>query len=213
MIKAVIFDMDGVVADTRTLDYAADYVVLKSIGVVKTFEQYLKYTGIPARQIYTKVAAEEGKKVDVDKMLGKREIEIEKNATKKILKPSPGFDELAKELHKKGYKVALATSSLSSKVEKVLGVRNCFDLIITGSDVSNNKPAPDVYIEAVGRLGLSEEECIAVEDSPTGIASAKSAGLKCIALITPYIDEQDLNSADIKVKSLNEINASMIDNI
>ncbi len=216
MIRAVIFDMDGVVADTETVDFIADYNVLKSIGAVKSEKDYIKLTGLPARHIYSRICSEKNIDADVNELLKKREIEFEKALASKILKPSIGFNELLKKLKEKGYKVALASSSSRRKVEQVLAalkLKNAFSLVVSANDIKMNKPAPDIYVEAAKRLNLSPDECIAVEDSETGVHSAKSAGLKCIALRTKQTAEQDLSAADTVVESLKDINADKLDKI
>lgn len=216
MIKAVIFDMDGVVADTATVDFIADYNVLKSIGAVKSEKDYVRSAGVPARHTYNRILSEKNISADVNEMLKMREKELEKALSSKVLKPSSGFTELLKKLKEKDYKVALASSSSRKKIDNVLAalkLKNTFSLIVSANDVEMNKPAPDIYMEAAKRLNLSPDECIAVEDSETGVHSAKSAGLRCIALRTSQTAEHDLSAADIIVESLKGINVEKLDAI
>ncbi len=216
MIRAVIFDMDGVVVDTETVDFIADFNVLKSIGAVKSEKDYVKLTGLPARHIYNRILSEKNIDADVNDLLKLREIEFEKALASKILKPSIGFNELVKKLKEKGYKVALASGSSRKKIEHVLAalkLTNAFSLVVSANDVKMNKPSPDIYIEAARRLNLGPEECIAVEDSETGVTSAKSAGLKCIAIRTKQTAEQDLSAADAVIGSLKDINADKLDRV
>ncbi len=216
MIKAVIFDMDGVVADTETIDFIADCNVLKSIGAVKSDKDYVRSVGMPARYTYNRILSQKNIDADVNELLNKREIEFEKALASKRLKPSVGFSELAKKLKERGYKVALASSSSGRKIGQVLSalkIKGAFALVVSANDVKRNKPSPDIYIEAASRLNLSAEDCIAVEDSETGVASAKSAGLKCIALRTEQTAEQDLSAADVIVSSLKDIKVEALDRI
>lgn len=219
MIKVVIFDMDGVVADTHIINSIADFNVLKAVGVAKTAKIekiYVKFAGLPERQIYNMIISGNKIDADVNSMLQRREAEIERALASKGLKPSNGFNELAKKLKAKGYKVALASSSSRRKIDNVLSalkLENTFSLIVSANDVEMNKPAPDIYLEAARRLNLGPEECVAVEDSETGVTSAKSAGLKCIALRTRQTAEHNLSAADMTVESLKGINVDGLDRI
>ncbi len=220
MMRAVIFDMDGVVADTETVAFIADCKVLKSVCAIKG-EGYLRRRledgiGIPARQVYNRILSENKIDSDVNELLKRREAEVEKALASKILKPSSGFNELVKNLKEKGYKVALASSASRRTMENVLSalkIKGDFSLIVSADDVKMNKPAPDIYLDAARRLNLGPDECFAVEDSETGVHSAKSAGLKCIALRTKQTAEHDLSSADVIVSSLKEIKVEALDRI
>ncbi len=216
MIKAVIFDMDGVVADTETAAFMADCRVLKSIGAVKSEKDCPRTAGLPARQIYSRMLSERKINADVNEILRKRELEIEKALSSRRLAPSSGFSELLRKLKGKGYKAGLASSASRRTIDNVLAalkLKNAFSIIVSADDVDMNKPAPDVYIEAARRLNMSPDECVAIEDSETGVASAKSAGLKCIALRTEKTAGHDLSAADAVVNSLRDIKVEALDRI
>lgn len=216
MIRAVIFDMDGVVADTETVAFIADCNVLKSIGAVKSEKDYVRSVGMPARQVYNRILNEKDIDADVNELLEKREAEVGRVIASEGLKQAGGFNEIVRKLKEKSYKVALASSASRRTVNKVLAalkLRNVFSLIVSADDVKMNKPAPDIYIEAARGLNMSPEECVAVEDSETGVTSAKSAGLKCIALRTEQTAEHDLSAADVIVKSLKEIKVDALDKV
>ncbi len=216
MIRAVVFDMDGVVADTGTVGFIADYSVLKSIGAVKSEKDFVRSVGMPARHTYNRILSEKNIDADVNELLNKREAEVERAIASKGLKPSVGFNEIVKKLKARGYKVALASSASRRTVDNVLSalrLNNVFYLVVSANDVKMNKPAPDIYIEAARRLNLSPDECVAVEDSETGVASAKSAGLKCIALRTEQTAEHDLSAADVIVSNLRDIKVEALDRI
>ena len=78
-------------------------------------------------------------------------------------------------------------------------------MVVAGDDVLNTKPAPDVYVQAVEKLGVEKSFCVAVEDSATGVASAKTAGLRVIAVPNRYTRWQDLSGADVRVESLDQV--------
>jgi HAD superfamily hydrolase (TIGR01509 family) len=216
MIKAVIFDMDGVVVDTEKLNFTADSNVLKSVGIVVDESEYVKYTGNPARKIYTEILKDRGKTEDIEAMLASREGEI-KNALQEVdLKTNPGFTELVEKLKAGNYILALASSSPKTKVEDVLEylkLEDTFSLVITGSDVTKNKPEPDIYLETAKRLGVSSEECVVIEDSATGVAAAKKAGMMCIVLSTKHTSDQNVSGADKTVENLALIDIKDVEKI
>lgn len=88
-----------------------------------------------------------------------------------------------------------------------------FSTIITADDVAKHKPAPDVYLQAADKLGVSFKDCIVFEDAPSGIKAAKNAGMKYIAVRTPYVDLSYLTEADLIVESLALVDMRVIDHI
>ncbi len=129
------------------------------------------------------------------------------------MKPSPGFHELVNRLAQAGMRLALASNSDRIHVDRVvdqLGIRGFFDLIVTGDQVPQGKPGPDIYLLAVSQLNVLPRECVALEDSQPGIESAKAAGLYCIAVPTLFTRHQDLSRADLIGSFLEEITLDVL---
>lgn len=211
-MRAVCFDMDGTIADTEGINFKADFKVIKDAGANISEGEYLQLTGKPAKQIYQQIIDEQKLDANLNDMLLQREVEIENNL-KDGLAREEGLNELMILIRAHGMKIALTTSSTRRKTKNILKALNLeydFDIIVTGSDVKNNKPAPDVYKLAAEKLKLKPSECIAVEDSVTGILSAKSAGMKCIGIKHIKTKTQDLSKADILVNNLKEITLDML---
>ena len=131
------------------------------------------------------------------------------------LQSLPGIDALIKLCTERGIILALASSSTKEQVDVILdkfsansrNLRQIFQTIITGDDVKARKPAPEIYNRTVKNINVDKQFCLAVEDSPAGVQSAKSAGLKCIALKSIFIPQSQLQSADILVDRIDEITA------
>ncbi len=211
MIKAVIFDMDGVVVDTAQLNFLADSKVLGSVGLNISKEEYIKHTGKPGRQIYDEILKQHKIAADLEALAAKREDHI-KNAMRELnLKPNPGFHELVAKLKANNYAIALASSSSKTKVQNVLSflkLEDTFATVVTGSDVTKSKPAPDIYLETAKRLRLKPGECAVIEDSESGILAAKNAGMMCIALLTEHTKDQNTSIADKIVDGFKSISIS-----
>jgi HAD superfamily hydrolase (TIGR01509 family) len=120
----------------------------------------------------------------------------------------PGAHEFISRCRKKGFKLALATSADQVKMEinlKGIGLTSdSFDSIITGNDVVNKKPSPEIYLKAAKSIGLKPEQCLVVEDAVSGIKSGKSAGCRCLAVTTSF-NSSDLKEADWICESLLEV--------
>ena len=113
----------------------------------------------------------------------------------------------------RGLPKAVASSSLHMWVDlklNAIGLTNAFDAVLGGDDVANGKPAPDIYIKAANSLGLAPEECIAIEDSPVGIAAAVASGAYTIAVRTEYTRNLDVSRAHEILETLVDFDLSLL---
>ena len=205
-LRAVIFDFDGVIADTVPLHYQSYKRLFEEQGKEYTWEEYQK-SGLGASRAQA-IRSVMGKELDPDQFqeLMNRKSEIVLDTVKQEgLNVLPGALELVRALHNFDLKVGLASSSGHAELFlEIIGVRFLFHSV---QDVSQNlpsKPAPDLYLEVLKQLNLNAEEAIAIEDSPTGVQSAKSAGLKILG-VTNSEDEIELEGADWQVPSLRNL--------
>ena len=122
--------------------------------------------------------------------------------------PLPGAVELVRGLRSAGMRIGVASSSILPWVEACLariGLEDAFDDITTGTDVDNGKPAPDIYLLAAERLNVNPSDCLAIEDAPAGILSAKAAGMECWAVRTAYTSGLLLPDPQREFESLQQI--------
>lgn len=214
-IKAILFDMDGVIVDSEPLHFEAHKKALEHFGIEMTLEDYIKH-GVASGDdhIYEKMSEKSGKTID------KKEISaIKKQFYREIFdekgKLIPGILEALQDFSK-GYKLALVSSGTMNAIEYVLeklNIKNYFSLIVCGEDVERVKPFPDLYLKAIELLNIKRENCIAIEDSATGISAAKEAGLKCIAIPNEFTKNQDLSRADIIMENIKEIDKNILNNL
>jgi HAD superfamily hydrolase (TIGR01509 family) len=124
--------------------------------------------------------------------------------------PMPHMFALLDDLSARGLALGVGSGSPRNQVDTILrglGIAARFRAVVAGDDVPHTKPAPDVYARATNELGVAPRDCVAVEDSATGIASAKAAGLRAIVVPSRYTTHQDLSHADARVESLGEVMA------
>jgi HAD superfamily hydrolase (TIGR01509 family) len=181
--------------------------MFSEMGVKATPEDFLPFVGMGENRYLGRVAEKHGVKVDIEQVKA-RTYEIYEMIVRGKLSPLPGAHEFISECSKRGLKLALATSADRVKMEVNLmeiGLKkDSFHSIITGLDVMNKKPFPDIYLKAASSLGLQPEECLVVEDAVSGIKSGKSAGCKCLA-VTSSFEASALHEADWICDSLLDV--------
>jgi beta-phosphoglucomutase len=198
MIKGVLFDMDGVLVDSEPFICKAAIIMFSELGVRVLPEDFHPFVGMGENRYIGGVADNHGVNVDIEKVKA-RTYEIYKMIVRGKLSSLPGTHEFISECRKKGLKLALATSADRGKMEvnlREIGLPpDTFHSIITGMDVQNKKPFPDIYIKAAKSIGLEPQECLVVEDAVSGIKAGKSAGCRCLALTSSF-DASALEEAD-----------------
>jgi HAD superfamily hydrolase (TIGR01509 family) len=125
--------------------------------------------------------------------------------------PLPGAVELVTALRRAGIPIAVCSSSIRPWVDACLekiGLAGQFNVIVTGGDIDKGKPAPDIYLLTAERLGIKPARCLAIEDAPAGILSAKAAGMTCWAVRTEYTRDLELPAPHRELQSLLEVDIS-----
>ena len=191
MINAVLFDMDGVLVDSEELTYTAAIEMLKERGADACKEDFIPIIGAGDIAYLGGAAGRHGLTYDkemsrvtyekYEKLVQTHDIAY-KNTVKTV-----------KELKSAGLKLAVCTSSDLVKMNiniKAIGLSDCFDALINGRDIKNNKPAPDIYLKGAEMLHVSPSECLVVEDAKNGILAAKAAGMHNVALTTTFGREE-----------------------
>ena len=186
-LKAIIFDLDGVVTDTAEYHYKSWKLPLKEEGIDFTKKENEKLRGLSRRNSVKTIA--QTKKVDFSK---EKEDEIMYKKNNYYQKMIVGLDkddmidgihEILLELKNKNYKMAVASASRNAKqVIKSLELDNFFEIIADGNSVNKSKPAPDLFLFTAEEMGVKPEECLVVEDSKAGVKGAKKAGMKVVGI-------------------------------
>ena len=217
MLQALIFDVDGTLAETEELHRRAFNETFAEAGLgwvwsQDDYRQLLKTTG--GKERMARFAAEIG--ID-PASLPIAELHRAKTARYVDLMARgeiglrPGIDALIREARAAGIKVAVATTTSFENVEALAravwgqGAREVFDDVAAGDMVAAKKPAPDVYDLALRQLGVTAGEAVALEDSRNGLRSAAAAGLRCVISPGPYTADEDFSGADLVVGCFTEL--------
>ena len=189
-IRGILFDMDGLVLDSEVLYTRFWREAAHSLGYPMTVEQSLGMRSLGKNLGQPYLESLFGPSVDYTTMRNKRIELMEAWVEIHGIPPKPGIFELLDDMERNGIAAAITSSSPMDSIRKHLsavGLLHRFQKLCSGHDIPNTKPAPDIYLLGAKELGLKPEECLALEDSPTGILSAYRAG--CLPVMIPDLDQ------------------------
>ena len=211
-IEAVIFDMDGVLADSEPLYHLSMNQVLQAHGHSLTDEDNRIILGTTVTHTWQWLKDRFGLDGQIEDWIGVYDRIILKNL-KENVEPSPGLYDLLDSLKTRGLPIGLASSSQANWVDSVLttlDVKDRFSVVVSGDMVTNGKPAPEIFLKAAGELGAEPSRCLVFEDSPHGIQAGKSAGMMVVAVLTDLTRDLDLSLADRRIESLSDFDFSLL---
>lgn len=206
-LKAVIFDMDGVIIDSEPLHIKIERELLEEFGGKITDEEHDEFIGTTDYHMWSTLKDRFNLEPSVDEMIKIKKRRFVKNIDKVEL--VEGFYDLMLELYNENYLLALASSNNRKTVDLILDM---FDLdkyikySISGEEVEKGKPNPEIFLKVAKKLDVSPQDCLVIEDAFAGVAAAKAAGMKCIGFKNPNSGNQDLSKADIVIEDFKQIN-------
>ena len=204
MIKAVLWDVDGVLIDTAPFHYQAWRTLFASLGKELSRAEFLKTFGLRNDDTLQSILGP----LPDDRLqeLGHRKEEIFREAIRGHIAPMPGAVEIVRRLRRAGVRQAVVSSAPRDNVVetlRALSIEGEFQELITEEDVGRGKPDPQGYVLAAERLGVPPSDCVVIEDAPAGVEAAKRAGARCIGLAAGRAPEE-LAQADLVVGSLED---------
>lgn len=207
MIRAIVFDFDGLILDTEEPVYRSWLEVYQAHGEELPFDRWMQIVGSTTAGFHPQHHLEErlGRplpKEVLDRRIGRR---TELVLAEEVL---PGVARHLDEARAMGLKVGVASSSTRDWVRghlTRLGILESFDCVRCRDDVARAKPDPDLYVAVLECLGVRAAEAIAIEDSPNGVLAAQRAGLRCVAIPNSITARLDLGHADLRLGSLAEV--------
>lgn len=190
MVRAICFDFDGTLVDSEHLHYAAWQAELQPFGCSLEEHRYLsQFSGVSTYATAKTLIQDYQLTIAIQVLADRKTARFLSLLETELPRPVPGAHELLCQIQNSNLAVALVTGSYRREIEPVLdnlGWRDFFPLIITRDDVQNAKPHPEPYLTALAGLNFSASECLALEDSATGIRSAREAGLTVLAVTTRH---------------------------
>lgn len=213
-MKAVIFDMDGVIIDSEPVYNGIHEKMLRDFGVKEILDVPEDYTGMTNSAVFKIVREKYNLKHTVEEISAYQLKVILEEFSRLEDEPIDGIRDLLALLKEQQIKTAIASSSARKLIETVVKKFNImafFDVIVSGEEVPAGKPAPDVFLEAARQLHVSPEDCLVIEDSKNGTIAAKAAGMSCIGFKNPNSGNQDLSRADNVVLSIRDIHKTLSD--
>jgi sugar-phosphatase len=216
-VVATIFDMDGLLIDTEPIWRRSEIEVFGELGLHLTDEQCMQTMGVRVAEIvelwYSRHPWEGPTCEEVTRRIYASVIEHVQSEGE----PMPGVLNALRIVHDRGMPCAVASSSSEILIRAVierLEIGRYIQVVCSADDEAEGKPHPAVYVTAARRLGVAPEQCVAFEDSPNGVLSAKAAGMLCIVVPDPYLaTDPRMECADIRLQSLEDFRAETLDTL
>lgn len=215
MIRAVIFDMDGVMIDSEPLWEKTERILLGRRGIDYNPPYRDKIVGLNQNDS-GKLLKETFNLPETVKELLEERVEILLRLYENELELVPGLLPLLKELKESGFLLALASSSPYRVIKFVLdkfSLNEFFRVVVSGDFVELGKPNPDIYLHTAKELGIYPSECVVIEDSINGLKSGKAAGMHCIAVPDKRLNQREFQIADLILDRLDKVNTEVIRNL
>ena len=209
MLKAVLFDMDGVIIDSEPLHHKAYHGMFKEVGISVSDDLYESFTGQATLYICKQLVL----KFNL-KQAPKELVAIKRRIFKDLFFNDPELDlitgvlELIKNYHKNGLTLVLASSASMTTINNVFTRFNLdqyFKAKLSGADLKASKPHPEIFLKAAEASGFKPSECMVIEDSTNGVKAAHAAGIFCVGFKSPHSKNQDYALANKVITSFEEI--------
>lgn len=215
MLRALIFDMDGVILDSQPYHFAVEEKIFREKGIAVSTEESHSFVGMAGDRMWARVKEKFGLKESVRELMDfDNRIRIDYFASLENLQPMPGIMELLEDVRRNSIRTALASSSSVEVIDifiSKLGIRHYFQQIVSGDFVEKGKPAPDIFLHTAQALQEPAADCVVIEDSANGVKAAKLAGMKCVGFSNANSGDQDLSLADIVINDFRKINLRILE--
>ncbi len=205
-LEAVLWDLDGVIADTGSYHCRAWQDVFGKRGVNFTEDDFKRYFGQRNDTIIRSTLGESISPEELDIIASEKEETLRRLIASNV-RPLPGAIELVRSLRQHGLKMAIASSGPPENIQLILrglGIEDCFQAIVSGREVAESKPSPQIFLLAAQKLGVKPVNSVVMEDAMVGVTGAKRAGMKCVAVTNSH-SRNSLQEADLIVDTLEAI--------
>ncbi|GGZ91014.1 HAD family hydrolase [Algibacter mikhailovii] len=217
MLKAVIFDMDGVIIDSEPMHNKAYHDMFDEVGIDVSTELYESFTGQSTINICKRLCVhfnlDESPETLVSLKRKHYKHFFDSNSDLGLI---DGVLDLIKDYHNNGLTLVLGSSAAMISINQIFErfqLDQYFIAKLSGGDLKESKPHPEIFIKAAQATGFSREECMVIEDSTNGIEAAKGAGIFCVGYDSFHSKNQDYSKADMVVSDFKEISFSKINSV
>lgn len=213
-MKAVIFDMDGVIINSEPLHHKVEREIVEELGGKLSDEEVASFVGTTDYNMWSKIKKKFNLELSVEELIEMKKERFMKEIDE--IQLVPNFIDFMLSLYKKGYLMAIASSNNRKIVDTIV---NKFQLykymkfIISGEEVKRSKPDPEIFLTAAKKMNVTPSDCIVIEDATNGVKAAKAAGMKCIGLKNTDTGKQDLSEADLIIENFNELSLDTLKNL
>lgn len=217
MTKAILFDMDGVIIDSEPIHRKAFYQAFKTLKIDVDSSVYESFTGQSTINVCQKLCEMYQPKISPEDF-----VELKRTFFYDIFDNDPtvhlidGVFELIKNYSKNGLKLVIASSASMKNINSVFnrfGLNDYFIGKISGADLKESKPNPEIFEKAAKMTGFSKEECLVIEDSTNGIQAAYNANIFCVAFKSPHSKNQNYSKANLVINNFKDIYFDKLQNI
>lgn len=208
MLKAIIFDMDGVLVDSEYTFLNSKTEILRDAGYDVDISYQYQFMGTTFEYMWTKMKDELKLPLPIEHYIEEMNKRRHEMLKKDGVNPIKGAIALVKRLYENGYPLAVASSSPKREIIhniEQLQLTPYFQALVSGEECARSKPFPDVFIKAAEFLGVTPENCLVFEDTKNGSLAAKNAGMQCIGFENPDYPAQDLSRADLIVQRFDDV--------
>jgi beta-phosphoglucomutase family hydrolase len=210
-LEAVLWDMDGVIADTADYHYRAWQEVLGKRGVDFSKADFMRLFGQRHDTIIRFALGNSLSPEEFDAITEEKQKNYRRRVAANII-PMPGAIALIKSLNEHGIKSAIASSAVPENIEIIirgLGIEDFFQAVAGGTEVKEGKPSPLIFLLAAKKLEVKPDNCVVIEDAIAGVTAAKQAGMKCIAVTNSH-PKNSLKNADLIVDTLEAVDVAVL---
>ncbi|MFW6022412.1 MAG: HAD family hydrolase [Halanaerobiaceae bacterium] len=212
-LKAVIFDMDGVIIDSEPIHYEVNKKLYDELEIEIKDEEYRKFIGVSNSDHWGYLKEKHKLVESIEELVARQNSRNIGHLNNSTEEPILGVVQLIEELERQNIKIGLASSSDMRYIKAVIekfGIDDYFQTMTSGEDMERGKPHPDIFQETASKLDEDSENCVVIEDSENGVKAALNANMKCIGYINPNSHNQDLSLAHITVDSIEKITIQML---
>lgn len=209
--RAIIFDFDETLIDLEPQHTGAHRALCQDLGAdyLDLPESMRKSSGMRIIDDIRQMRSHFGWTQSEEELFAQRQKHFDELCENAPLALMTGVEETVKTLHGRGHTLAITSSAVGSSIERILRrlhLRQCFGLIVDGSEVVHGKPDPEAYLLTARKLGVEPGSCMVIEDSHVGVLSAKRAGMFCVAVPNPKAQtQQDVSAADVVLARIDEV--------